>query len=61
MVKNNRTTENQLKTKPKSVMIKMIHIVCSGGSEMAEIGNDKWISIDDAAEYLGVKSGTIRD
>ena len=28
---------------------------------MAEIKNDKWISIDDAAEYLGVKPGTIRD
>lgn len=28
---------------------------------MAEIGNDKWISIDEAAEYLGVKPGTIRD
>lgn len=23
--------------------------------------NEKWISIDDAAEYLGVKSATIRD
>ena len=27
----------------------------------AEIENDKWISIDEAAEYLGVKPGTIRD
>ena len=23
--------------------------------------NDKWISIDEAANYLGVKPGTIRD
>jgi len=28
---------------------------------MAEIGNEKWINIDEAAEYLGVKPGTIRD
>lgn len=32
-----------------------------GGAEMAEIGNNKWISIDEAAEYLGIKPGTIRD
>ena len=28
---------------------------------MSELGNGKWISIDEAAEYLGVKPGTIRD
>ena len=28
---------------------------------MLETNNDKWISIDEAAEYFGVKSGTIRD
>ena len=28
---------------------------------MAEVNTDKWINIDEAAEYLGVKSGTIRD
>ncbi len=28
---------------------------------MADVGNDKWINIDEAAEYLGVKPGTIRD
>ena len=28
---------------------------------MSEIANDKWINIDEAAEYLGVKPGTIRD
>ena len=28
---------------------------------MADVANDKWISIDEAAEYLGVKPGTIRD
>ena len=26
-----------------------------------DINNDKWINIDGAAEYLGVKPGTIRD
>lgn len=26
-----------------------------------EIKNDNWINIDEAAEYLGVKPGTIRD
>ena len=28
---------------------------------MAEITNDKWINIEEAAEYLGVKPATIRD
>lgn len=28
---------------------------------MADVTNDKWINIDEAAEYLGVKPGTIRD
>ncbi len=28
---------------------------------MAEMTNDKWINIEEAAEYLGVKSATIRD
>ena len=28
---------------------------------MTDISIDKWISIEEAAEYLGVKSGTIRD
>ena len=28
---------------------------------MAEIKNDNWINIAEAADYLGVKPGTIRD
>lgn len=28
---------------------------------MSEIINDKWINIDEAATYLGVKSVTVRD
>lgn len=28
---------------------------------MIELINDKWINIDEAADYLGVKVGTIRD
>lgn len=28
---------------------------------MTDVANDKWINIDEAAEYLGVKPGTIRD
>lgn len=32
-----------------------------GGAEMADVSNDKWINIDEAAEYLGVKPGTIRN
>lgn len=32
-----------------------------GGVEMADVTTDKWINIDEAAEYLGVKPGTIRD
>lgn len=27
----------------------------NGGAEMADVSNDKWINIDEAAEYLGVK------
>lgn len=32
----------------------------AGGNTMAELNMDKWINIDEAAEYLGVKPGTIR-
>ena len=28
---------------------------------MAELTNDKWINIEEASEYLGVKPATIRD
>ena len=28
---------------------------------MTNIANDKWINIEEAAEYLGVKPATIRD
>ena len=28
---------------------------------MTELIKDKWINIDEAADYLGVKIGTIRD
>ena len=28
---------------------------------MSEVSAEKWISIDEAAEYLGVKPATIRD
>ena len=28
---------------------------------MTELINNKWINIDEAADYLGVKVGTIRD
>lgn len=27
---------------------------------MMDVSTDKWINIDEAAEYLGVKAGTIR-
>ena len=32
-----------------------------GRAEMADVANNKWINIDEAVEYLGVKLGTIRD
>ena len=32
----------------------------TGGKKMADVNLDKWINIDEAAEYLGVKPGTIR-
>lgn len=28
---------------------------------MNEVQNEKWISVEDAAEYLGVKSATVRE
>lgn len=28
---------------------------------MTDIAQDKWINLDEAAEYLGVRPGTIRD
>ncbi len=28
---------------------------------MADIANDNWINIEESAEHLGVKQGTIRD
>ena len=31
----------------------------TGGKKMADVNLDKWINIDEAAEYLGVKTGTI--
>lgn len=33
----------------------------SSGEEMNENNNEKWVSIEDAAEHLGVKPVTIRD
>ena len=41
-------------------MLLLIVYQLLGGTIMAE-NNDKWISIEEAAEYLGVKPGTIRD
>ena len=35
--------------------------VIYGGTMIQEINTNKWINIDEAAEYLGVKAGTIRD
>ena len=28
---------------------------------MTDISSDKWIGLEEAAEYLGIKPGTIRD
>lgn len=51
-----------MKTTQNYAIIKE-HKLCSalGGTKLADICNDKWISLDEAAEYLGVKPGTIRD
>lgn len=35
--------------------------IAFGGVIMAELSSDKWINLDEAAEYLGVKPGTVRD
>ena len=32
-----------------------------GGMRMDSLNAEKWINIDEAADYLGVKPGTIRD
>ena len=39
----------------------MVNVTHSEDTLMTDLGNDKWISLDDAAKYLGVKPGTIRD
>ena len=39
---------------------KVNDFLSTGGVKMADIQTDKWINIDEAAEYLGVKPGTIR-
>ena len=36
-------------------------LTAKGGRTMAEVSNEKWISVEEAADYLGVKPGTIRD
>jgi len=42
-------------------IIMLIILLCILEVKMPDISEDKWINIDDAAEYLGVKVGTIRD
>lgn len=54
--KQHKTIGNLLKTASKLAIFCLF-----GGAGMGEIGNDKWVGIDEAAEYLGVKPGTIRD
>nr|DAX78021.1 MAG TPA: DNA binding domain protein [Caudoviricetes sp.] len=40
----------------------MDYVNCSvGDAVMADIANDNWINIEESAEHLGVKQGTIRD
>ncbi len=34
---------------------------CMGGFAMLEYNDDKWIGIEDAAEYLGVNKDSIRN
>lgn len=36
-------------------------LLLSRGEIMDEFINEKWISIEEAAEYLGIKSITVRD
>lgn len=33
----------------------------SGGAKMDSLSVEKWINIDEAADYFGVKPGTIRE
>lgn len=40
----------------------MDYVNCSvGGAEMTDVANDNWINIDESAEYIGVKQGSIQD
>lgn len=39
----------------------MIYNYFSWRYRMVDLTTEKWINIDEAAEYLGVKPGTIRD
>ena len=59
---NNKLQKTYCELHLDELQYKMIYCeVQFGGIEMAEVNTDKWINIDEAAEYLGVKPGTIRD
>lgn len=40
---------------------RMLFVVKCGGTKMDSLNIEKWINIDEAADYFGVKPGTIRD
>lgn len=40
---------------------KLVFIEKHGGANMDSLNVEKWINIDEAADYLGVKPGTVRD
>lgn len=39
----------------------LLFIEKRGGTNMDSLNVEKWINIDEAADYLGVKPGTVRD
>lgn len=50
-----------LKTTSHHVILILNTILIKEASPVTDITTDKWINIEEAAEYLGVKPATIRD
>ena len=49
------------KQKRFDILIKLDIVYFFRGENMSEMNNDSWISLVEAAEYLGVKKETVRN
>ena len=62
--KNNKKHYETLKSDIGCAIILLdfcINLYCSEAKTMSENINEKWISIEEAAEHLGIKPVTVRD